>query len=164
MQPRPTVTTEELCLCGKPLGDGTLILIESGQMLPSRKDARFLRFYPDWTLPSGRWSDPYEPESVLYRAIHIECFIEHFNQADVVWRTDPKTNECQVCSLNFETNRWAHRYTPGQIERGTFEPDLEMMPRKGIVCCRCAQVIAQEPQQQQTNSDVRLRKGQLTLL
>ena len=153
------LSAEELCICGKKLGGDTLILIESGQMRASKKDARFLRFYPDWQLPEDQWSSPGDPESVLRIPVHFECFRELFNQADMVWRVNPRLNECQVCSLDFNKSRWAHRYTMGEIVNGTFEPDPEM-PRRGIVCSFCAEVIAQEPR----DSLQQPERGQLTLL
>ncbi len=138
------LSIDELCICGRRLGEDTLILIESGQMLPSKRDERFLRFYPDWKLPADHWPDPGNPESVLRTAVHFECFRERFNEADLVWRANPRIDECNVCSLDFHKTRWAHRYTMGEIIDGDFEPDPEM-PRKGIVCGFCAEAISREP-------------------
>jgi hypothetical protein len=142
--PATELSSNELCFCGKRLGEETLILIESGQMLPSRKDEKFLRFYPDWTLPGDRWSQPYDVSSVLRRAVHFDCFVENFNQTDKVWLIDPKPNECHICGLDFRKARWAHRYTLGDIDQDSFVPDPEM-PKRGVVCGFCAEVLSREP-------------------
>lgn len=153
------LSTEDLCLCGKRLGDDTLILIESGQMRPSKRDGRFLRFYPDWQLPASEWISPGDPESVLRTAVHFECFREQFNDAGMSWSAAPQLNKCQICFLDFHVSRRAHRYSMGEIINGNFELDPEM-PVRGIVCCFCAEVITQEPHEPQEQPS----KGQLTLL
>jgi hypothetical protein len=139
------LSTEALCICGKRLGEDTLVLIESGQMLPSKKDNRFLRFHPDWSLPADKWNEPGDPESVLRKVVHFECLRERFNITDKTWRGDPQVNECHICDRSFLSCKWAHRYTVGEIVNGIFEQDLEMPNWKGIVCSFCAEVIAQDP-------------------
>lgn len=153
------LSAEQLCICGKPLGEETLILIESGQMRPSEKDPRFLRFHPDWKLPQDQWPDPGNPESALRLAVHFECFREQFNEADLVWRLNPVPNECNICTHSFNSReRWAYRYTMGDIIDGLFEPDPEM-PTKGIVCSFCAARLAQDP----ADSQPRTQTGQQVL-
>lgn len=156
-----SVAAEELCFCGRALGEETVILIESGQMLPSKKDNRFLRFHPDWTLPGSRWSSRGDVSSVLRKVVHFDCFVEQFNEADTVWLANPRQNCCHVCSLDFTKARWAHRYTLGTIEEDLFVPDPEMPKnRNGIVCGFCAEAIAQSPQTRRPTTEV----GQLSLL
>lgn len=160
---REPIDQDERCFCGAKLGEDTLVLIESGQMLPYEKDPKFLRFRPDWRLPSTKWPEPGDPSSVLRRIVHFDCFREKFDRKDVVWLAAPKPHECCICGLDFRSSRWAHRYTFGEIDHDTFIPDPEL-PIRGIVCGFCAKVLSEDPVDKAEETLTQVTRGQLLLI
>jgi hypothetical protein len=157
---RELVDQDERCICGSKLGEDTLVLIESGQMLPLTKDPNFLKFVPDWKLPNHKWPEPGDPTSIVRRLVHFDCFHERFNQKNVTWKISPKPNECHICGLDFHKTKWAHRYTIGDLDHDTFSPDPEF-PLRGVVCGFCANALSKDPVEEEDKEQVTL--GQLLL-
>jgi len=120
------------CFCGKEVGAERLALLESGQMKPMEKDNRFLRFYPDWKLPTEA-----QPLKVHKIAMHEECIVEAAEAAGIDVNHDAPDWKCQNCDHSFKSDRWAFRLTFGSAGE-----DCVLLPEiKVILCSYCTAAL-----------------------
>jgi hypothetical protein len=138
-----TFSPYENCgICGSPFADRELVLVESGQFLPMKKDPNSMRFKTDWKRPADD-----RPETAVMRLVHFDrCFITLFDRAGLLWRSDPSPHKCHACGHSFRKDRWAFRYTVGELNADMdFDPDPEI-PFKGILCSKCTMAVFGEKQ------------------
>ena len=137
MATEAVIDPEELCaLCGRKYGGDELILLEFGQMLPMRKDPRFLRFQADSVLPQKEWA-----HKVVTHVYHFDCVYALIRLNEISFVSNPSACNCYICGHDFHKDRWAFKLTAGGINLGIFEPDSEL-PLDGclgVICSYCTQ-------------------------
>ena len=131
-----TIDPQELCaLCGYPLDDVDLVLVESGTIVPRKRDDRTRYFLADWRLPEHQ-----QPDTPVLNLHHFHCF-QQLAQGEK-WKIDPKDWECHLCDRSdFRRDRWAFQITVGKVGKDhSFVPDPEIQ-KQGIVCIPCTTAL-----------------------
>lgn len=132
IDPRVDVDPEENCaLCGEPLLDEhKLVLVESGEMRPMKRDPEFLRFVPDRDRALG--SD----EDAILSLFHVHCVLERFD-LHLNWGEEA-SRECW-CEKKFASRSRVYFMQVGSVDLDTlvFVPDGGEKST-GLVCANCA--------------------------
>jgi len=107
------------------------VLVESGQMIPMRRDPKHLRFQPDH---SNEWDKKLQNHAVL-EFYHADCFLDRMRGAE--WGSY-SPNACDLCEADFRRSRWAFRVRLGRqdFESGIFVP-LEDQRNETVLCPGC---------------------------
>jgi hypothetical protein len=123
------------CSCGKSIGSVDLVFMESGQVLPMKKDPRFLRFYPDWLRPKDELLPTLRVVKVL---LHQECLSDDGDKAGILINYEMPDWHCQNCGLDFSTDKWAYRFTFGSANK-----DCLLVPdgRQVMLCSHCTAAL-----------------------
>lgn len=122
-------------LCGEEylIDDQPLLLVESGTMVPMKKDANFVRFAPDHSNEEDLAAMD-EAAVILY---HADCLITRIMDKD--WGTHSPRG-CDLCGEAFldDIPRWAFRLRMGgtDFETGIFVAD-DAVNCESIICARC---------------------------
>lgn len=122
-------------LCGEHLlgEDRPLIMVESGQMQPMKRDPSFLKFVPD----HGNEDDLMAEEDAMVEVFHAECLVSRARQGG--WGRFSPT-QCDVCEAQFleDIPRWAFRLRIGGVdfETSIFLPE-EDPANVAILCPPC---------------------------
>jgi hypothetical protein len=95
------------CICGEVvLGDGQLIvMVDSGRMVPMKRDPAFLKFASD------SLNDEAQADDIFVDVLHAECLVSCV-EAD--WgKFSPQ--QCDGCEARFlkDTPKWAFRFRVG---------------------------------------------------
>lgn len=118
----------ECCpLCGYEFADDPLVLVESGEVRPMRKDPSFLHFLADWRTEAV--------DSPVLKIFHFHCFQQLVSGEE--WKVDPESWECHTCDHDFRQDRFAFQVLLGNLD-GDFQfvPDPEVN-QQGIMCINC---------------------------
>jgi len=133
IDPRIDVEPDESCaLCGEPLLDeNNLVLVESGRMVPMKKDERFLTFVPD---RNGR---PDDCNHAVLSLFHAHCLLTRFD-LKIDWNEN-KGWHCGWCERSLKKFDRAIYLRVGTIDEDTlvFVPN-EREKSTGIMCADCA--------------------------
>jgi len=126
---------DDCMMCGEPLlGEGSsLVMVESGQMGPMKRDPSFLKFTPDFTNEN----DLTAMDEAAVNVYHTECLVARAWQGG--WgRFSPI--RCDFCEKQFleELERWAFRLRIGDVDYETaiFMHD-ENAANVAVFCSRC---------------------------
>jgi hypothetical protein len=120
--------------CGERFGcdpDRELIIVESGQMVPLRKDPSWLRFFPD----HDNEREPELQDSAVVEYYHAECFIDRMRGCE--WGLNAPV-ACDLCGKDFHRFRWAFRMMLGRqdYETSCFVP-MSDTNNEAMLCPSC---------------------------
>lgn len=108
-----------------------LVMVESGQMMTSRKDPNWLYFFPDH---QNEHDKNLQTRAVL-EIYHADCFLDRMRGTE--WGSNSPL-ACDLCELNFRKVRWAFRIKLGRqdFETAIFVP-LDDPRNQTILCPEC---------------------------
>jgi len=128
--------TDSCQWCKQEFAKEELVMIESGQVLPMKKDPSKLRFYADWQRPPKE-----QPLSVVVKVFHFECFFHTMERLDLGWFIRSEEKLCAACDHRFKDDRWGFQYTVGSVgDGGDFEQDISI-PDRPLMCSRCTSLV-----------------------
>lgn len=101
-----------------------LVLLESGEMIPMKKDPGYLRFQPGPTAPDG-----------VVEFYHADCFIDRFRRTE--WGQNSPLG-CDLCDASFKRTKYAFRARLGlhDFETGLFDA-LDDPRNSTLLCPEC---------------------------
>ena len=126
IDPRVDIDPDDNCaLCGEPLLDeNNLVLIESGEMAPMRKDPRFLRFKPD------RDRGPDTPSYGTISLFHVHCVLTRGDARLLDWSEE--SSKICLCERPFRADQQAYALVVGKVD----EDILVFVPNDEDKSCR----------------------------
>lgn len=132
------ISPSDLCTwCQQRLGEEEeLVLVESGQVKPMKKDPQCLMFIPDWKSPEAHLI-----VSITVHVFHFQCYYDAMTRLGLEWYDRISDRYCASCYHDFKNDRWAFRCTVGGIGRHLeFEVDINI-PRPSIMCVPCTTAL-----------------------
>lgn len=140
------ILPSEVCaLCGQTFENEELVLVESGDVEPMRKDPSCLVFTPDW-----KKKDAHKIVNLVVHVHHFQCYYDRMTQLGMGWCDRESDRFCSSCNHDFMPgspnhnpliSRWAYRYSVGGIGRHLyFEVDIDI-PRQSIMCFECTVTV-----------------------
>lgn len=125
--------TQRCSFCHNPfeLDERELVLVESGQLRPMRKDPAFLFFIPD----HDDENEDELREHAVVEIYHADCLIDKMRGTE--WGSNSPA-ACDLCGVHFRKTRWAFRIKLGRpdFETGIFVP-LDDARNATLLCPEC---------------------------
>jgi len=120
--------------CGERFGDDEereLVLIESGQLKPMKRDPDWLVFLSDH---DNEHDTKLQKEAVV-EYYHADCLIDRMRGCE--WGSNAP-HACDLCEGSFHRSRWAFRIQLGRYDKETscFVP-IEDVNNEAILCPNC---------------------------
>jgi hypothetical protein len=103
-----------------------------------KKDPNKPRFYADWLKPPDK-----QPLVVNTFVFHFQCMHEIMSDQNMDWNSIARDSSCWCCGHSFRSDRWAHRYTIGDIGKNNeFEQDVEVnLEYRPLMCSHCTALV-----------------------